>query len=761
MTVVERDEVERLARIEQQLWNLRCRSNLTAWAIEALEPMEQLPAKHHRVLLDYLKRVQSGEIDRLMVCMPPGHAKSTYCSVLYPPWAMAQRPHLQVIGASHGADLAEDFSSMAQGHIRQHPEILGYRLKTENVKRWRTTNGGFYRAAGVGGSITGRRADLGIIDDPVKSAAEAESLTMREATWQWYTTDFYSRLKPGAAIVVIMCMAGETPVRMADGTERRLDAINVGDAVATYENGQLSTTKVLGWKNQGKDDIYEIRMSSGRSVRANERHPFLVQRGDSTEWVRLRNLCPGDRIAALPAENVTSPQSAKGSAPRTTASRDGQLAFDRPRIIRRADAPRACGTGTASSQANMTRFSRIKGVCALSADVLRLLKRTIRIGRIDSRSTTIMRQASCAGSSATTVTSCSATRATTRSGYAPPSPISFGWDEVVSVEAAGRAIVYDVQIERTENFIANGLVSHNTRWHEDDLGGRLLAAAESGGDKWTLLKMPAICDSLDDPLGRRLGEALWPEWQDETALARIRANVLEHVWGTLYQQDPKPRGASFFDVDELLVNAADLVLPDGRPAKMPAAMPDKCDTVFAIVDTAIKAGLQHNSTAVTYWSYNSLTNPPTYILDWDIVQIEGADQAAWLPSVFARCEELARQCGAREGSVGALIEDKATGTVLLQQARNIGQPAHPIDSKLTAMGKEERAIAAAPYVTAGGVKITDQAWDKTKVHKGRSANHLISQVTGFRIGSKETDGLDLLDTFCYGVLIASGNSKGF
>ena len=501
--VVDRDDVERLARVEKKLWDLRCRNDLTAWAIEALEPMEQLPAKHHRVLLDHLKRVQSGEIDRLMVCMPPGHAKSTYCSVLYPPWAFAQRPNLQVIGASHGADLAEDFSGFAQGHIQAHPAILGYRLRTQNVKRWRTTNGGFYRAAGVGGSITGRRADLGIIDDPVKSAAEAESLTMREATWQWYTTDFYSRLKPGAAIVVIM-----------------------------------------------------------------------------------------------------------------------------------------------------------------------------------------------------------------------------------------------------------------TRWHEDDLGGRLLAAAEAGGDRWTLLKMPAICDASDDPLGRAIGEALWPEWQDETALARIRANVGEHVWGSLYQQDPKPRGASFFDIDKLLVDAGELVLPDGRPAKIPAEMPDRCDTVFAIVDTAIKAGQQHNSTAVTWFSYNSLARPTTLLLDWDIVQIQGADQAAWLPSVYERSEELARVCGARHGSSGVFIEDKATGTVLIQQAANLGQPVMAIDSKLTAMGTEERAIAAAPYVNEGDVKITEPAWNKTKVHKGRSANHQITQVSNFRIGSKETDGLDLLDTFCYGVLTTHGTNAG-
>ena len=213
-------------------------------------------------------------------------------------------------------------------------------------------------------------------------------------------------------------------------------------------------------------------------------------------------------------------------------------------------------------------------------------------------------------------------------------------------------------------------------------------------------------------------------------------------------------GVSFFPIDKLLV--------DGKPVPMP----DKCDVVGCIIDTAIKSGQEHNATAVTYFAYNRFIDQPrTLILDYDIQQIEGADQAEWLPSVFARCEELARRCGARQGSAGALIEDKATGTVLLQQAANlrakgINSPAYPIDSKLTAMGKDERAIAASPYVYAGNVAITEHAFNKTMVHKRISANHFLKQVTSFRIGSKDKDGKDLLDTFCYAVLMTNGTNSG-
>lgn len=207
-------------------------------------------------------------------------------------------------------------------------------------------------------------------------------------------------------------------------------------------------------------------------------------------------------------------------------------------------------------------------------------------------------------------------------------------------------------------------------------------------------------------------------------------------------------GVAFFPTEAFLV--------DGKPVPMP----DRCDMVFAIIDTAIKSGQEHNSTGVVYVAYNSLLEQCCTYVDWDILQIEGAEQEAWLPSVYQRCEELARECGARRGSMGALIEDKATGTVLLQQARNANHPAQPIDSKLTAMGKDERAIFASPYVYAGKVKIADKAFYKTKVHKGVSANHFLKQMTNFRVGSKDKDGKDLLDCGCYAIIVTCAPKSG-
>ena len=210
-------------------------------------------------------------------------------------------------------------------------------------------------------------------------------------------------------------------------------------------------------------------------------------------------------------------------------------------------------------------------------------------------------------------------------------------------------------------------------------------------------------------------------------------------------------GVAFFSLDKML--------QDG----LPVGPPVRCGAVFAIVDSATKTGRENDGTAVTYFAYDDIVVPgkwPLTILDWDIQQIEGALLETWLPRVFERCEELARQCGARSGSAGALIEDKASGMVLLQQAARKGWPARAIDSKLTSLGKSERAINASGPVFMGRVKMSQHAFDKIVVYKGVSRNHLIAQITGFRLGEaaevvrKGED--DLLDCFCYGVALSLG-----
>jgi hypothetical protein len=209
-------------------------------------------------------------------------------------------------------------------------------------------------------------------------------------------------------------------------------------------------------------------------------------------------------------------------------------------------------------------------------------------------------------------------------------------------------------------------------------------------------------------------------------------------------------GVAFFSREKLL--------NDGKAVPYPKT----CDSVFAVIDTASKTGTDNDATAVTFFASNRFGGPPLLMLDWDIAQIEGATLETWLPSVFTRLEELARICRARAGSLGAWIEDQNSGTILLQQSQRRGLTVHPIESKLTSLGKDERAFSTSGYVHRGNVKYTEHAFNKTSVYKGKSRNHLVEQIESFRIGDKNSDREDdLLDTFCYGIAISLGNNEGF
>lgn len=208
-------------------------------------------------------------------------------------------------------------------------------------------------------------------------------------------------------------------------------------------------------------------------------------------------------------------------------------------------------------------------------------------------------------------------------------------------------------------------------------------------------------------------------------------------------------GVQFFSKEALLVG--------GQPVEFPR----RCDAVFATVDTAMKSGKKHDGTAVVYWAIDA--GPGGHrltILDYDVMKIDGALLAQWLPSVEMRLEQLSAECGAREGSLGVKIEDKSSGTILLQQAAIDDMDAEAIDGGLTAMGKDERALNASKYVFQGLVKFSRYAYDKIVQYGETTRNQLLAQITGYRVG---VDGKqdDLLDCFTYGVALGLGNSEGF
>ncbi len=176
------------------------------FARHAMARVSRVPSRHHELLITRLQQVADGRCDRLMVQMPPGSAKSTYGSILFPAYFLSSHIDGQIIATAHTASLADYFGGHVRNTIVEHGDLLGLTLAKESraSSRFSIKGGGEYFAAGVRGPITGRRADLIIIDDPVKSWAEAESQAARDALYDWYRAELSARLKPGGRIVLIM-----------------------------------------------------------------------------------------------------------------------------------------------------------------------------------------------------------------------------------------------------------------------------------------------------------------------------------------------------------------------------------------------------------------------------------------------------------------------------------------------------------------------------------------------------------------------------
>lgn len=209
-------------------------------------------------------------------------------------------------------------------------------------------------------------------------------------------------------------------------------------------------------------------------------------------------------------------------------------------------------------------------------------------------------------------------------------------------------------------------------------------------------------------------------------------------------------GEAFFSQQNLLTN------------DLPEPWPERCLYTFATLDTAVKTGKENDGTGVIYWAYEKLGNQKWLkILDYDLLQVEGSMLVTWLPNVYRNLEDLSIQVGARLGHRGVFVEDKVSGTILLQQAIRNGYPCSPLPQKLTQLGKSERAINVSGYVYQGRVKITEKAYNRIITYKSVTKNHLLGQVFGFRVGDTEDRQDDLLDAFTYGVAIGLGNWEGY
>lgn len=173
----------------------------------------------HKLIADHCQMLLEGKIKNLMVFMPPQHGKSEIISRNFPAWALGQNPDLKIVGCSYSSDLAQQFSRSIQRTIdsKEYQAIfpatylngsntrMDARGYLRNIDLFEMVgHRGFYKAVGVGGSLTGTPVDIAIIDDPVKDANEANSITYRQRVWDWYNTVLSTRLHNNSRQLFIM-----------------------------------------------------------------------------------------------------------------------------------------------------------------------------------------------------------------------------------------------------------------------------------------------------------------------------------------------------------------------------------------------------------------------------------------------------------------------------------------------------------------------------------------------------------------------------
>ena len=168
---------------------------------------EFIEGSHHKKISEKFNRLAKGECKRIIINMPPRHTKSEFASNLLPAWMIGRKPDLKIIQTTHTTELAVRFGRKAKTLIDspEYQEIFKTKLKEDSqaAGKWETQQGGEYYAAGVGSAITGRGADLLIIDDP-HSEQDALNVDALEKAYEWYTSGPRQRLQPGGSIVVVM-----------------------------------------------------------------------------------------------------------------------------------------------------------------------------------------------------------------------------------------------------------------------------------------------------------------------------------------------------------------------------------------------------------------------------------------------------------------------------------------------------------------------------------------------------------------------------
>jgi predicted phage terminase large subunit-like protein len=272
----------------------RARRSLLSFT-EYTNPLYQ-SAEHHKRICEKLEAVERGEIDRLMIFMPPRHGKSELASKRFPAWCLGRKPQRQIIAASYNSDLANDFGRNVR-NIVDEPEFaevfpsVSLAPDSHAANRMNTNHGGAYVAAGVGTAVTGRGAHIALIDDPFKDREEADSERRRDLVWDWYRSTLFTRLMPGGAIVLIQTRWHEDDLagRLLEAERDQWDVLELpaidagGKALWPEWYGEAALERI-------RNTIGQREWSALYQQRPQPDDGTFFQRDWFKEWVKLPEL---------------------------------------------------------------------------------------------------------------------------------------------------------------------------------------------------------------------------------------------------------------------------------------------------------------------------------------------------------------------------------------------------------------------------------------------------------------------------------------
>jgi len=647
---------------------------------------------HHALMASKFEEIAEGKIKRLIINMPPRHTKSEFASYLLPAWYLGKFPNKKIIQCSNTAELAVGFGRKVRNLVdgERYSKVfpnVALRSDSKAAGRWSTNSNGEYFAIGVGGTVTGKGADLLIIDDPhseQEAALAASDPSVFDKVYEWYTSGPRQRLQPGGSIVVVMCMTGDTNVLMADGTTQQLKDIKVGDHVATFDNGKLSKSKVNNWRSSGIDSIYKIQTQSGIMLRANERHPFLVMNEGVLEWTRLNQLRVGDLLVSLKgaADHQGQKQSLENvrhAKPVTATTEKTQTPHVNPLEVMGCGLEKIASAENQSAQKDFVAIATEKNTCrqqlqkkteqdvsntdtalllnntkswllnattSVMCAVRNLLQKTQkRIGMQSYASTIATTRESSEDCSVTTATLPSVMER--RQAYLNElHRISdFTVDQIVSITPDGKEEVFDVEIDKTENFIANGVVSHNTRWSKRDLTGKICQAmVDRDGDEWEIISLPAI---------KRNEKPLWPEFWSYDELNKLRIELPLSKWQAQYQQDPTSEEGALVKREWW------------RVWDQPS--PPPCTYLIQSWDTAFTKSERADYSACTTWGIFYLHENQE---DPNIILLDAFKERMEFPTLKQRAFDMYREWQPDS----FIVEAKASGAPLIFELRRMGIP---------------------------------------------------------------------------------------